>query len=133
MKKKSNYRRYKSMLNKVYTLQFINSAKTFLPEGQIKYHIKNYKKFCEVVNPSAVNIDYEVDPKIIFKEIKIPIQGGLDPKILLGDKEQLKKEANKYLEIFKDHPYIFNLGHGVLPETDPNMVDYLVKLIKDFK
>ena len=42
-------------------------------------------------------------------------------------------EANKYLEIFKDHPYIFNLGHGVLPETDPNMVDYLVKLIKDFK
>ena len=33
------------MLNKVYTLQFINSAKTFLPEGQIKYHIKNYKKY----------------------------------------------------------------------------------------
>ena len=96
-------------------------------------NIKNYKKYCEVVNPSAINIDYEVDPKIILKEIKIPIQGGLDPKILLGDKDQLKKEANKYLEIFKDHPYIFNLGHGVLPETDPNMVDYLVKLIKDFK
>jgi uroporphyrinogen decarboxylase len=96
-------------------------------------NIKNYKKFCEVVNPSAVNIDYEVDPKIILKDIKIPIQGGLDPKILLGDKDQLKKEANKYLEIFKDHPYIFNLGHGVLPETDPNMVDYLIKFVKDFK
>ena len=96
-------------------------------------NIKNYKKFCETVNPSAVNIDYEVDPKIILKEIKIPIQGGLDPKILLGDKDQLKKEVNKYLEIFKDHPYIFNLGHGVLPETDPNMVDYLIKFIKDFK
>jgi len=96
-------------------------------------NIKNYKKFCEAVNPSAVNIDYEVDPKIILKDIKIPIQGGLDPKILLGDKDQLKKEANKYLEIFKDHPYIFNLGHGVLPETDPNMVDYLIKFVKDFK
>ncbi len=96
-------------------------------------NIKNYKKFCEVINPSAVNIDYEVDPKIILKDIKIPIQGGLDPKILLGDKDQLKKEANKYLEIFKDHPYIFNLGHGVLPETDPNMVDYLIKFVKDFK
>ena len=96
-------------------------------------NIKNYKKFCEVVNPSAVNIDYEVDPKIILKDIKIPIQGGLDPKILLGDKDQLKKEANKYLEIFKDHPYIFNLGHGVLPETNPNMVDYLMKFVKDFK
>tara|TARA_B100000678_G_scaffold196483_1_gene164854 strand:- start:455 stop:1039 length:585 start_codon:yes stop_codon:yes gene_type:complete len=95
--------------------------------------IKNYKKFCEFVKPNAVNIDYEVDPKTIAKEIKIPVQGGLDPKILLGDKDQLKKGATKYLEIFKDHPYIFNLGHGILPETDPNMVDYLIKFVKDFK
>ena len=36
------------------------------------------------------------------------------------------------LNIFKDHPYIFNLGHGVLPETDPMMVDYLVKFVKDY-
>ena len=116
------------------TIELVNYTKTLgVPVICFPRNIKNYKKFCEVVNPSAVNIDYEVDPKIILKEIKIPIQGGLDPKILLGDKDQLKKEANKYLEIFKDHPYIFNLGHGVLPETDPNMVDYLVKLIKDFK
>ena len=60
------------------------------------------------------------------------MQGGLDPQILLTDKENLKKNALKYLEIFKDHPYIFNLGHGVLPATDPNMMDYLVKLVKDF-
>ena len=116
------------------TIELVNYTKKLgVPVICFPRNIKNYNKFCEVVNPSAVNIDYEVDPKIILKEIKIPIQGGLDPKILLGDKEQLKKEANKYLEIFKDHPYIFNLGHGVLPETDPNMVDYLVKLIKDFK
>ena len=67
------------------------------------------------------------------KLIKIPIQGGLDPKILLTDKENLKKEATKYLEIFKDHPYIFNLGHGVLPETNPDMVEYLVNIVKDYK
>jgi len=109
------------------TIELVNYTKTLgVPVICFPRNIKNYKKFCEVVNPSAVNIDYEVDPKIILKEIKIPIQGGLDPKILLGDKDQLKKEANKYLEIFKDHPYIFNLGHGVLPETDPNMVDYLI-------
>ena len=47
-------------------------------------------------------------------------------------KETLKKEATKYLDIFKDHPYIFNLGHGVLPETNPEMVDYLVKIVKDY-
>ena len=50
----------------------------------------------------------------------------------LSDKENVKKEAKKYLDIFKDHPYIFNLGHGVLPETKPEMVDYLVKLVKNY-
>ena len=94
--------------------------------------IKKYKEFCEIVKPSAICIDYEVNPMRIEKEIKIPVQGGLDPKILLTDKENLKKEAKRYLDIFKNHPYIFNLGHGVLPETDPGMMDYLVKTVKDF-
>ncbi len=94
--------------------------------------IKNYKKYCEIVKPDAICIDYEVDPIKIEKEINIPVQGGMDPKILLTDKDNLKKEAIKYLDIFKDHPYIFNLGHGVLPETDPNMMDYLVKIVKDY-
>ena len=94
--------------------------------------IKNYKKYCEIVKPDAICIDYEVDPIKIEKEIKIPVQGGMDPKVLLTDKDNLKKEATKYLDIFKDHPYIFNLGHGILPETDPSMMDYLVKTIKDY-
>ena len=95
--------------------------------------IKDYKNFCEIVKPDAVNIDYDVDPKKIVKEIKIPIQGGLDPKILLTDKEILKKEVEKYLHIFKDHPYIFNLGHGILPETKIEMVEDLIKIVRDFK
>ncbi len=94
--------------------------------------IKDYKKYCEIVKPDAICIDYEVDPIKIEKEIKIPVQGGMDPKVLLTDKDNLKKEAIKYLDIFKDHPYIFNLGHGILPETDPSMMDYLVKTIKDY-
>ncbi len=94
--------------------------------------IKDYKKYCEIVKPDAICIDYEVDPIKIEKEIKIPVQGGMDPKVLLTDKDNLKKEATKYLDIFKDHPYIFNLGHGILPETDPSMMDYLVKTIKDY-
>ena len=94
--------------------------------------IKKYKDFCEIVQPSVICIDYEVDPKQIEKEVRIPVQGGLDPKVLLSDKENLKKEAKRYLDIFKDHPYIFNLGHGILPETDTSMMDYLVKIVKDY-
>ncbi len=95
-------------------------------------NIKDYKKYCEIVKPDVICIDYEVDPVKIIKEIKIPAQGGMDPKILLTDKQTLKKEVIKYLDIFKDHPYIFNLGHGILPETNPSMMDYLVKTVKDY-
>ena len=115
------------------TLNLVNYVKSMnIPVICFPREIKNYKEFCKVVKPDAVSIDYNVDPKQILKDIQIPIQGGLDPKVLLSDKENLKKETIKYLDIFKDHPYIFNLGHGVLPETDPNMMDHLVKIVKDY-
>ena len=115
------------------TLTLVNYVKSLnVPVICFPRGIKNYKAYCDIVKPDAVCIDYEVDPIKISKEIKIPVQGGMDPKVLLTDKENLKKEAKKYLDIFKDHPYIFNLGHGVLPETDPNMMDYLVKMVKDY-
>ena len=56
----------------------------------------------------------------------------LTPKYYLQIKKQLKRETIKYLDIFKDHPYIFNLGHGVLPETDPNMFEYMVNTVKNY-
>ena len=95
--------------------------------------IKDYKKFCEVVKPDMVNIDYEIDPKIIIKNIKIPVQGGLDPKILLTDRDNLRKEVEKYLTIFKDHPYVFNLGHGILPETKIDLVKKLIVIVRNYK
>jgi uroporphyrinogen decarboxylase len=125
----------KDLPNYVYspTLNLVNYVKSLnTPVICFPREIKNYKEFCEIVKPDAVGIDYNVDPIKILREIKIPIQGGLDPKILLTDKEKLKKEATKYLNVFKDHPYIFNLGHGVLPETDPNMFEYLVNTVKDY-
>ena len=115
------------------TLSLVNYIKSFnVPVICFPRGIKNYKDFCEIIKPSAICIDYEVNPVQIIKDIKIPVQGGMDPRILLTDKEKLKKEIIKYLDIFKDHPYVFNLGHGVLPDTDPNMMDYLVKTVKDY-
>ena len=115
------------------TLNLVNYVKSLkIPVICFPREIKNYKKFCDIVNPDVISIDYNIDPKKILRDIKIPIQGGLNPAILLTDKDTLKKEASKYLDIFKDHPYIFNLGHGVLPETDPNMFDYLVKTVKNY-
>ena len=114
------------------TLNLVDYVKSLgVPVICFPREIKNYKEFCEIVKPDAVNIDYNVDPLMISKNIKIPVQGGLDPKILLTDQENLKKEILKYLDICKDHPYIFNLGHGILPETNPDMVEFLIKTVKD--
>ena len=70
---------------------------------------------------------------LIVKNIKIPVQGGLDPKFLLSDKDNLKKEVEKYLTIFKDHPYSFNLGHGILPETKIDLVKELIDIVRNYK
>ena len=124
----------KDLPNYIYTptLNLVDYVKSLkVPVICFPREIKNYKEFCEIVKPDAISIDYNVDPKKILKDIKIPIQGGLDPKVLLTDYDNLKKETSKYLEIFKDHPYIFNLGHGILPETNPEMVENLIKIVKN--
>ena len=95
-------------------------------------NIINYYDYTEIVKPSVISIDYNVNPVKIAKNINIPVQGGMDPKVLLTNKKNLEKVAKYYLNTFKNHPYIFNLGHGVLPQTDPNMVDYLIKIIRKF-
>ena len=116
------------------TLNLVNYVKKLgVPVICFPRGIGDYKKFCDAVSPDMINIDYNVDPKKIIKEIKIPIQGGLNPKILLKDKETLKKEAEKYLNIFKDHPYVFNLGHGILPETKTEMVGELINIVRNYK
>jgi uroporphyrinogen decarboxylase len=125
----------KDLPNYVYspTLNLVNYVKSLnTPVICFPREIKDYKEFCEIVKPDAIGIDYNVDPKRILQNIKIPVQGGLDPKVLLSDKETIKKETIKYLDIFKNHPYIFNLGHGVLPETDPNMFEYMVNTVKNY-
>jgi len=93
---------------------------------------ENYIDFCLMVKPDCISIDYEIEPEWIKKKLNgIPIQGGLDPKILLGNKEKIKKNTENYLNTFKDYPYIFNLGHGVLPETKPETIEYLIQIVRD--
>ena len=95
---------------------------------------KNYIDFCSVVKPDCISIDYETDPEWIKEKINgIAVQGGMDPKILLTKKENIKKNVEKYLKIFSDYPYIFNLGHGVLPETKPESIEYVIKILREYK
>ena len=95
---------------------------------------EKYKNFNEIVKPDGISIDYEIEPGWAKKELrKVVIQGGLDPKLLLRSEEEMIEGATKYIKIFKDNPYIFNLGHGLLPETDPDRVQKLVDYYRNFK
>ena len=95
-------------------------------------NINNYKKFVENVNPDVISIDYNIDPTTIRNTIDITVQGGLDPKILLQNKDIVRNEVTKYLKTFDKKRYIFNLGHGVLPDTNPDMIKYLVDIVRSF-
>ncbi len=94
---------------------------------------EKYKDFNEKVNPDGINLDENVDPIWAKQELKdVVIQGGLNPKILLKTEKEIFEEATKYIKTFNDLPYIFNLGHGLLPETDPDKVDKLIKFYRNF-
>ena len=93
---------------------------------------ENYVDFCEKVKPDCISIDYDVDPQWIREKLNsIPVQGGLDPKILLMDKNKIKEKTEYYLNTFKGYPYIFNLGHGVLPEIKPETIEYVINIVRN--
>ena len=95
-------------------------------------NINNYKQFVKSVNPDVISIDYNIDPLTIRDTVDITVQGGLDPKILLQNKDIVRNEVTKYLKTFDKKRYIFNLGHGVLPNTNPDMVKYLVDTVRGY-
>ena len=94
---------------------------------------ENYKEFNSVVKPHGLNIDYDIDPSWAKENLKnVVLQGGLDPKTLLSSKQEILKKTKNYLNIFNEIPYIFNLGHGLLPETDPDKVMELIKFYREY-
>ena len=87
----------------------------------------NYKRFVETVNPNGVNIDQEIDPVWAKNNLNgLCIQGGMNPALLLKDESLVLRETERYLNIFKNNAYIFNLGHGILPETNPDIIRKIV-------
>ncbi len=94
---------------------------------------KNYKEFNNFVKPDGINLDSEIDPLWAKKNLKnVVIQGGLSPNTLLKPNKDITRAATKYIQTFKDIPYVFNLGHGLLPETDPDKVEMLINFYRNF-
>lgn len=80
----------------------------------------------------AVGVDETVDPVWAheFLPAGIPVQGNLDPLALIAGGAALESAVQRILGAFADRPHIFNLGHGILPDTPIEHVEKLLTLVR---
>ena len=94
----------------------------------------NYIEFIKEIVCDVISIDLTTPDKIkeLALEKNIIIQGDLDPKYLVAGGDQLEKEIKKTLDKFKDNSHIFNLSHGILPNTPIENVEKTIKIINSY-
>ena len=113
-------------------VDFVKAEK--LPLSVFRKVLKSITNYLIILlNPDGINLDAELDPLWAKNKLRdVVLQGGLNPKILLKANEDILEVATKYIETFKDIPYVFNLGHGLLPETDPDKVKMLINFYRNY-
>jgi uroporphyrinogen decarboxylase len=117
----------KNIVNKI-KKNFPNNPIICFPKGINK----NINNFIKEVKPHGISIDYDINLKKLNLNNDVVFQGGMNPKFLLGNNKRMFNEAKKYLNFFKRKPYIFNLGHGILPKTKPEKVKRLVEFVRSY-
>jgi uroporphyrinogen decarboxylase len=83
----------------------------------------------------AVGIDETIDPIWAARELPagLPVQGNLDPLLLLAGGPELERQAIKVLEAFADRPHVFNLGHGIGQFTPIDHVEQLLAVVRGWR
>lgn len=84
---------------------------------------------------NAAGLDETIDPLWAAKALpdSLPVQGNLDPLMLLSGGPALEKAAKRILEAFADRPHVFNLGHGIGQFTPIAHVEELVAIIRGWR
>lgn len=82
----------------------------------------------------AVGIDETIDPIWAARELPegLPVQGNLDPLLLLAGGEELESQAIRVLDAFADRPHVFNLGHGIGQFTPIENVERLLGIVRNW-
>jgi uroporphyrinogen decarboxylase len=93
------------------------------------------KAYVEGVDVDAIGLDWMIDRNFARDEIqrRRPVQGNLDPLALLAGGAALDREVDAVLRSFAGHPFIFNLGHGILPETPIAHVERMIARVRGWK
>ncbi|MGB0940291.1 MAG: uroporphyrinogen decarboxylase family protein, partial [Candidatus Puniceispirillaceae bacterium] len=95
-----------------------------LSEGLINYS--------EQVDIQALGLDHYTDRHWAARNLRkdIVLQGNMDPLVLVAGGDQMKAEIDDILECFSDRRHIFNLGHGIVPQTPPENVSALLAQLR---
>ena len=80
----------------------------------------------------VIGLDETVDPRWAAASLPagLPVQGNLDPLALIAGGEALERAVQTILSAFEDRPHVFNLGHGILPDTPIAHVEQLLRLVR---
>lgn len=83
----------------------------------------------------AVGIDETIDPLWAARELPagLPVQGNLDPLLLLAGGAEMERQALRILDAFADRPHVFNLGHGIGQTTPVEHVGELLSVVRGWK
>jgi uroporphyrinogen decarboxylase len=119
------------------TVRIVNALKDIHPDTPIIGFPKGsggkLPAYARETGVDAIGIDETVDPVWAHATLPegLPVQGNLDPLALIAGGEVLKRATDRILDAFIDRPHIFNLGHGILPDTPINHVEQLLQLVRD--
>jgi uroporphyrinogen decarboxylase len=81
---------------------------------------------------NAISLETAIDRNFARREIqsRAPVQGNLNPETLRAGGDALEREIDAVLEAFSAGPFIFNLGHGILPDTPIANVERMLKRVR---
>jgi len=93
------------------------------------------RRYVENIPVDAIGLDWMIDRDFARDEIQSlrPVQGNLDPIALVAGGAALDREVDAVLEAFAGKPFIFNLGHGILPETPIAHVEQMLGRVRKFR
>jgi uroporphyrinogen decarboxylase len=118
------------------TRRLIARIQTHHPETPIIYYGRGVCSLYPKIGAGFSNIAFGVDEDVPISVMKdqiqkiAPIQGNLSPRVLLEGGQQMKTNVSELLQAFQGTPYVFNLGHGIVPQTPVDHVAQLVDLVK---
>ena len=115
--------------------RIVSRVRDFIPDAPITGFPRGaagmLAEYAEKTSISVLGLDYATPPEWAHNALPkaLTVQGNLDPLRLVAGGAQMEDRARAIIEKFSDRPHIFNLGHGIVPQTPIAHVSRLVELV----